>query len=301
MPNRMLLAAAEKDSIRRFITGHSFTRAVADRFVAGDTLDEAVTAMSALGSQGIGAILDYLGENVTTSEQADDAAQRYLDCLDVAPARGAHVSVKLTQLGLDLSQQGCIERMRSLCERAERAGTFVAIDMESHVYTDKTLEVYEQLRQKHDRLVLCLQAYLKRTQKDIARLLPLEPSIRLCKGAYNEPKELAFRRGKTRDAFMRSLRQLIEGGAYVAIATHDQKLIDFSLELMGGIGASDRRYEFQMLYGVRPGLQEQLVAEGHQVRVYIPFGDQWYPYLMRRLAERPANLRFFLEAMLRKS
>ena len=282
------------------MTRHASTRKVAYRFVAGDSLDDGISAAKQLASEGITSILDYLGENVATEPQAEAAASAYLRCLDrPAQSIGAHVSVKLTQLGLDQSRDGCIRRMRQLCDKAEDSATWVAIDMESHEYTDATIDVFRALRQHHVNVVLCLQAYLHRTLGDIQNLLPLEPAIRLCKGAYNEPKEMTFNKRETRAAYLECLGLLLESSPYTAIATHDEGLIRAALTMVANRSIDESRFEFQMLYGVRRKLQANLVADGHRVRVYVPFGDEWYPYLMRRLAERPANLRFFIESLAR--
>lgn len=303
MPNRVLLAAAGRPAIQRFITKRSLTKRVADRFVAGESLDDAMRAMSQLGDEGIAGILDYLGENVNTEAQADAAANAYIESLHAiseTSSRG-HVSVKLTQLGLDASTDGALARMQKICARASEIDSTVAIDMESHEYTDSTIDVYRSLRATQDNVVLCLQAYLKRTLSDIEELLPLDPSIRLCKGAYNEPKQIAYAKEDTQRAYKHGLDLLLRKTSYTAVATHDDSLIEHAKrtlqrsEQRGDL--RERKVEFQMLYGVRRQLQRQLVEDGYAVRVYIPFGDQWYPYLMRRLAERPANLRFFLEAL----
>lgn len=301
MPNRLLLAAADRPGIKRSIIGHRATREVAYRFVAGDSIEDGIAASRDLVSSGVGAILDYLGENVSSEAQADAAMDAYLRCFDASVMAGvpAHVSVKLTQLGLDLSQQGCIERMRRICRKAEEIGTWVAIDMESHRYTTPTIEVFTALRQDHRDLVLCLQAYLRRTRADIQQLLTLEPAIRLCKGAYNEPKHIAFNKRETRSAYLEDLSVLLNSCPYTAIATHDEAIIRRVLQMSETDGIPRDRFEFQMLYGVRRKLASELVDRGYAVRVYVPFGDEWYPYLMRRLAERPANLRFFLESIVR--
>lgn len=299
MPNRILLAAARNPRIERFITSHRSTRAVAYRFVAGDRLEDAVAVLGHLERAGIGGILDHLGENVSDERQAEAALSAYLESIDRIrdPFPDAHVSVKLTQLGLDLSQENCTERMRQICASAASIGTFVAIDMESHEYTDRTIQVYRSLRETYDDVVLCLQAYLTRTLDDIKGLLDLRPRIRLCKGAYKEPRSISYSRGRTLESYVSALELLLPDSPSTAIATHDDRLIQSAIQISKRTGSD---IEFQMLYGVRPKLQRALVEEGHRLRVYIPFGDQWYPYLMRRLAERPANLRFFVESLIRK-
>lgn len=301
MPNRLLLLASRREGIRRFITSHEFTRRVADRFVAGEGLEDAMAAVRDLESKGILSILDYLGENIRNEMSADAAAGSYLESLDRISQTGtsAHVSVKPTQLGLDLGMEGCAARLQKICARASEVGTVVAIDMESHEYTDRTIDLYRKLRVAHDNVVLCLQAYLRRTEGDVDSLLAIDPAIRLCKGAYDEPREIAFDREGTRRNYKKILQKLIDSTSYTAIASHDDLLLSDARRWMVRNDYPNDRVEFQMLYGIRRDLQEALTAQGYKVRVYIPFGDQWYPYLTRRLAERPANLRFFLEALIR--
>lgn len=301
MPNRLLLALSERDSIRRLVGRGRFTRSVVERFVAGDSIDDAMRAAASLAERGITSILDYLGEDVTNSEQADAAASFYDDLLARIHLDGsdAHISVKLTQLGLDLSFEACLQRMRGICSRASESGTIVAMDMESRQHTERTIETFRTLTDSYENVVLCLQAYLRRTEVDVASLLPLRPAIRICKGAYNEPRQIAYGRRDTREAFERIMVTLMRSCPYTAVATHDGNLIEAAKKLAQTEGIPVANFEFQMLFGVRRELQQQLVDEGYSVRVYIPFGDQWYPYLMRRIAERPANLRFLLEALTR--
>ncbi|MGH2721526.1 MAG: proline dehydrogenase family protein [Actinomycetota bacterium] len=301
MPNRLLLTAAELPLVRRLVVANSLTRSVVRRFVAGETLQDGIAAAAALAGQGTLAILDYLGELVATQEQAEAAASLYLDALARIGEEGldAHVAVKLTQLGLDLSEAATAGRVDRLAGAAAAAESTVAIDMESHEHTDRTIAVYVGVRASHANVVLCLQAYLRRTAADVEALLPLAPSLRICKGAYREPKDLVFDPGETRRSFVSLLEATLGVCPFVAVATHDEGLVDEALRIVAGRGLGRDRFEFQMLYGVRRELQARLVAQGWRVRAYIPFGDQWYPYLMRRLAERPANLRLFVEALLR--
>jgi len=301
VPNRLLLRLAAHDGVRRLVTAARLTRPVVERFVAGETLGEALAAARDLNAEGIGAILDYLGENVATEEQADAATAAYLASLEAIAARGTdtHVSVKLTQLGLDSSFEGALGRLRQIGAAAARVGTRVAIDMEAHPYTDRTIEAYRLLRGELDVFVLCLQAYLKRTEADAAALAPLRPSIRLVKGAYDEPDEIAYGRWATMASFRRTLGILLPVSPVTAVATHDELLIKEAIRLARRRLLSPDRFEFQMLHGVRRDLQAALVRQGYGVRVYVPFGEQWYPYLMRRMAERPANLRLFAEAVVR--
>lgn len=277
------------------------TRAVVDRFVAGESLDDGIRAAHELKREGSLTILDYLGENVRNETQAAAAADAYLGSLGRIASEGidCHVSVKLTQLGIDHSFEGSLQRVQKICSRAAQVGTFVAIDMESHEYTDPTIETYRRLRAHYDNVVLCLQAYLERTPADVEDLLPIGPKIRLCKGAYNESSEIVVGRHQTRLRFRSALETLLQNSSYTAVATHDEFLVKETIRLSRRRSVPLDRFEFQMLFGVRRDLQKQLSDQGYRVRIYVPFGDQWYPYLMRRLAERPANLRFFLEALAR--
>lgn len=301
MPNRFLLAASRSKKLQELVVSRKLTRAVAERFVAGNTLEEGLEVARKLRMRGVAAILDYLGENVDNTDQADLAAAHYLRSLySIATSHvDCHISVKLTQVGLDISFEDTLDRMKQICSKAADVGTVVAIDMESHEYTDRTIETYRRLRADFNNVVLCLQAYLKRTAADVESLEPLTPAIRLCKGAYDEAPEISFDKDETTESFKKIMAKLLTSCPYTAVATHDEYLVEEAKDITkkGRIPASN--FEFQMLYGVRRELQRKLILQGFQVRVYIPFGDQWYPYLMRRLAEKPANLRFFLEAVVK--
>jgi proline dehydrogenase len=301
MPNRLLLELAESPTVKRLVAGNRLTRALVERFVAGETIEEGIVAAKKMNRAGLSILLGYLGEHVTEEKEADHAAATYLDTLDhiARRAEGSHITVKLTQLGLDLSMAGCLARMEKICAKAAEVGSTVAIDMESHEYTDRTIEAYQTLRRSHGSLVLCLQSYLRRTEADVASLLPSHPSIRLCKGAYNEPGDIAHDRRGATQAYVRILEQLLPASSFTAVATHDDELIRRTLQLSRELDVPPERYEFQMLYGIRRDLQKVLAETGLGVRVYVGFGESWYPYLMRRLAERPANLRLFLEALVR--
>jgi proline dehydrogenase len=304
MPNRLLLTAAELPFVRRLIMANPLTRPVVERFVAGETLDDGIRVAHELQAAGTLTILDYLGEMVGSEEQADAAEALYLRVLErIGSERpgglDAHVAVKLTQLGLGLSQEAAAGRVDRLATAASAAGSKLAIDMESHEHTDRTIDVYRQVRGAHDDVVLCLQAYLRRTAADVAALLPLEPSLRICKGAYAEPRDLVLDADETRRSYVSLLEATLGECPYVAVATHDDEMVEAALAIVSRRGLPPDRFEFQMLYGVRRELQVHLASQGWRVRAYVPFGDQWYPYLMRRLAERPANLRLFVEALLR--
>jgi proline dehydrogenase len=272
-------------------------RALAGRFVAGESLDAAVEAAHQLNSDGCLVSLDHLGEEVHDRPSAIEATKEYLESLDriAREELGSNISIKPTQLGLAIDESLAMESIDQLAERAREVGTTVTIDMEDSRYTDSTVRLYEKAQMTHGNLGIAIQSYLRRTPEDLDRLIPLGGHIRICKGAYVESEEVALTSKSDVDAaFSAQLRTLMASEVTKpAIATHDLALLDLAREL-----ASERHspFEFQMLYGVRTDLQRQLVAEGHLVRIYLPFGSQWYPYLTRRLAERPANAWFFLRA-----
>jgi proline dehydrogenase len=295
----MLLSLSKWKGLQKLITKMPVANKVAYRFVAGEDLDDAIDATRELERSGITGILDYLGENVDSERGAEAAAGEYTKALDAISEGGvdSHISVKLTQLGLDLSRDAALARMTKICSRAEELRTVVAIDMEGSEYTEQTVETYKELHKSFDNVVLCLQAYLKRTESDIRSMASAGPKIRLCKGAYDEPRSIAFGKKDTERNFISLLRKLLKTARYTAIATHDRDLIKQAASIIREARIPADRYEFQMLYGVRRELQETLVRAGHRVRIYIPYGDEWYPYLMRRMAERPANLRLFFRAV----
>lgn len=286
---------------RRLVTQTPFGRAVASRFIAGDHLDAAIAACRSLGRQGLGGVLDHLGENVQAPEQAARATNDYvraLERLSAEPDVDAYISVKLTQLGLDFSSELCVANLeRVLAAEDDR---LVMIDMESSIYVDRTLAVFRRLRARYERIGVCLQAYLRRTPSDIDAL-PAASIIRMVKGAYLEPPEVALDDRREVDrAFARQFSTLIARGHTVHVATHDPRLLEGArryVERAGGTATS--RVEYQMLYGVRRDLQSRLAADGLPVRVYVPYGTESYAYLTRRLAERPANMWFFLSNLVR--
>ncbi len=296
---RAVVAVTGAAPVEKTITGTRAGRVLAGRFVAGDTLADAVAAAEDLNGGGLLVSLDLLGEEVTDRAGAHTAAEEYLECLAMIPKAGlkANISVKLTQLGLAIDEELAAEAVETLSVAASKSQTTVTIDMEDSRYTQATTDIYADAQARHHNLGLCLQACLRRTSDDLQRLLPLGGHIRLCKGAYVEPPEIAFQSDDDIDAaFARLLTVLMENdGVRPAIATHDPKLIDLTLSL-----ARRRRsgFEFQMLYGVRQDEQERLIGLGHDLRVYLPFGSAWYPYLTRRLAERPANAWFFLRSLI---
>ncbi|MDX1689479.1 MAG: proline dehydrogenase family protein [Acidimicrobiia bacterium] len=294
---RLVLAVTRWGWVRRLFTS-SIGRRLALRFVAGEHLDDAVAAARRLQDAGFTVSLDHLGEHVADPDLAVRARDDYLACLDRIEAEGldANISIKLTQLGLGLDDDLAADGLDRIAARAADVGRTVTIDMEESRHTERTIELYEAAQAVHGNLGLALQAYLRRTTADLARVAPLGGHLRLCKGAYDEDADVAFqRRSRVDAAFDRLLRDLMAWpGVRPAIATHDGERIDLAVELSEGREAP---YEFQMLYGVREPLQRALVADGHPVRIYVPYGTAWYPYLTRRIAERPANLWFFLRAL----
>ncbi len=289
---------------RRIVAGSNLIwNAVGSRFVAGERLEDAIKAALELGRRGADVELDYLGENVQDLPQARAAGEVYLDLLERLKAAGltSHISLKLTQMGLDVDADLCRSNLEAVVGRAEALGSFVWIDMEGSDYTDRTIETYLQLRAGHPGLGIALQAYLYRAKADLHRILSAGGTVRLTKGAYNEPASIAYPSKRDVDlSFQRLSELLLSSGTFQAIATHDEKMIRHAIEYARSNGVDRRAYEFQMLYGVRRDLQESLLREGYRVRVYVPYGSQWYPYFMRRLAERPANVFFLLGSVLRE-
>jgi proline dehydrogenase len=296
------MAVVGAGPVEKLVTSSRPGRLLASRFVAGDTLDSAVQAASTLNGDGFSVSFDLLGEAVTDAASAQAASEEYLQCLDRIESEDlrANISIKPTQLGLAIDVELARDAVVRLGRRAEQIGTTVTIDMEDSRYTEDTVRLFEECQAVCGNLGIALQSYLHRTPRDLARLMPLGGHIRLCKGAYVESHEVAFTtKSDVDDAYADGLRALMETmTTKPAIATHDGALIDLTRDL-----ADDRDgpFEFQMLYGVRPELQRSLIADGFEVRVYVPFGSQWYPYLTRRLAERPANAWFFAKALLSRS
>jgi proline dehydrogenase len=274
----------------------------ARRFIAGETVEEAITAARAVEARGLLLTLDHLGENITNLAEAGAATREYLALIAaiVASGIGRNISLKLTQLGLDLDRATAADNLRTILERAEPAGFFVRLDMESSRYTDVTLDVFETLwRQGFRNLGVVLQAALRRSEQDLRRVNTLGGRVRLVKGAYTEPRSIAYPRKADVDAaFARMMKMLIVEGHYPAIATHDEVMLDLTRKWAADHGVTADRFEFQMLLGVRRDLQAMLVTAGYRVRVYIPFGRQWFPYFMRRLGERPANVTFIVRSLL---
>jgi len=280
-------------------------RSFARRFIAGETTAEAIAAARALESRGLSQTLDYLGESVSSAAAADKATREYLAVIRdiVAAGIGRNISLKLTQLGLDLDRVTTLDNFRRILEPATTHGFFVRIDMENSPYTEVTLDVFETLwGLGYRNLGVVLQSALHRTEADLTRVLALGARVRLVKGAYKEPASVAYQRKADVDAaYLRLMEALLRSDTFPALATHDPEIIDRAKSFVAHEGIAKDRFEFQMLYGVRRDLQASLVAEGYGVRVYIPFGGQWFPYFMRRLGERPANVSFVLRSLLREN
>ncbi|MGH2820634.1 MAG: proline dehydrogenase family protein [Actinomycetota bacterium] len=302
MLGRTLLWVSEKPAIQSLVTGRRLTRGVVDRFVAGEELDNSIEAIKTLNSKGIGGILDLLGEGVEDQEGAQRAADDYRRAIKRIDETGLDttVSVKLTQLGLAFDKGAAIDHLRTLAAEAQAAGTNVEIDMEQSEYVVDTIDVYRVLHTDFPEMRLAMQSYLRRTPVDLETLSALKPKIRLVKGAYMEAEAVAFQKRGEIDAQYRFLIDwLFERGTDPGIATHDSRLLDYAKRAAERSEGGIKGFEIQMLYGVRRELQEQLARQGYRVRVYVPYGSAWYPYLMRRIAERPANVRFFLRAVVR--
>lgn len=275
---------------------------LAKRFVSGHTIDEAIAAVRRLNDQGITATLDVLGENVTEKKTAEAAVSSYLQTLDAIGQSNirANVSLKLTQMGLDIDRDFCLANLVRICERASAHSCFVRIDMEGSSYTQKTLELYYDLFRKHKNVGIVIQAYLHRSLKDIQQLIDLGARVRLCKGAYLEPPTLALQEmPEIRQNFKQLAEALLLKGDYPAIATHDDELISWVKSFTASRGIGKEKFEFQMLYGVRPDTQRKLAAEGYNMRVYVPYGTHWLPYFYRRLRERKENVYFVLKHLFR--
>ena len=281
---------------------HPAARRLTQRFVAGATLEEVLTVCAKLQSEGIFTALDHLGENVTSLDDAAGSVDAYLAALDEIAARRlpATVSIKVTQFGLDLSEAACLDNVRRLAARARETGSQVEIDMESSLYTDRTLAIATQVAAECGGIRCVIQAYLRRSQADIERLNQLGVEVRLCKGAYDEGPGVAFDDKADVDRnYVVLMREVLDHGTYPAIATHDETMIDETMRYAREKGIGAERFEFQMLYGIRRDLQRKVVAGGYRLRLYVPYGTAWYPYFMRRLAERPANVFFLVRNLLR--
>ena len=307
-----LLLLARSAGVKKLVSTMPVSAGIVRSYVPGETTESAVEATDALVTDGLRATLDFLGEDTLDAGQAEATVAAYVEVLQALAARGlaryAEVSVKLSAIGQALpdsaggGEKVALENARSICRAARNAGTTVTLDMEDHTTTDSTLAVLRDLRKDFPETGAVLQAYLHRTEADCRALAYEGSRVRLCKGAYNEPDEVAFEDGVEVDkSYVRCLKALLSGQGYPMIATHDPRMIEIAASLASRYGRPPGSYEFQMLYGIRPEEQKRLAGVGETVRVYVPYGDEWYGYLMRRLAERPQNLSFFLKSLISKS
>ena len=303
-----LLLLARSGGVKRLVSAMPVSAGIVRSYVPGERTEDAVHATADLVEDHLRVTLDYLGEDTLDADQADATVAAYLDALEALSARGltrhAEVSVKLSAIGQAIAQQGdkiALENARTICRAARNAGTTVTLDMEDHTTTDATLATLRELRKDFPETGAVLQAYLHRTESD-CRTLAFEGSrVRLCKGAYDEPADVAFQsRLEVDKSYVRCLKVLLAGQGYPMIATHDPRLIEIASSLASRYNRDAGSYEFQMLYGIRPAEQRRLAADGETMRVYIPYGTEWYGYLMRRLAERPQNLTFFVRSLISK-
>jgi proline dehydrogenase len=297
-----LLYLANRRPVYRLIMRYDLLRGLAQRYVAGEELADGIVVAATLNTQGLQVSLDHLGESVSNPAAAQRATNAYLEALEAIAHEQieGNISLKLTQLGLDLSEELCAGHLRTILERADTLDTFVRIDMESATYTQRTLDVHQRLWDAgFHNFGIVLQAYLYRTAADVERAIEKGIPVRLCKGAYLEPARIAYPDKGAVDAnFARLMERLLIDGNHPAIATHDQRLIAQAQSIARREHISADRFDFEMLYGVRRDVQLRLVQDGYQVRLYLPYGEEWYPYLVRRLAERPANIGFFLRTLL---
>ena len=297
-----LLRLSESKKFAAWVTSNGSTRRMARRFVAGETLAEAIAAARQCNQAGMVASLDYLGENVSTTADAQRFRDEYLQIFETIAQEKlqANVSCKLTQLGLDINTDFCAGLALSIVERAASFDNFLRIDMEASAYTQRTIDLVKRVRERNPAVGTVIQAYLYRSEKDIAELLAYGCRIRLVKGAYKETEDVAYAKKADVDAnFVRLMQVLLSSGFFHAIATHDPRLIAATIRYAAAKQISKDDFEFQMLYGIRTDLQRRLVKDGYRVRIYIPFGNDWFPYFMRRLAERPANLGFLIRNFFR--
>jgi len=298
----LFLYLSRRQTLRKWMEAWPPSRRITRRFVAGETLEEALAVCERLQKEGIFSTLDHLGENVHTLAEASASCDAYVSALEQIGTRhlSTTIAIKLTQFGLDLSRDACLENVRRLEAKAKTAGSRVEIDMESSAYTERTLALAIQAGQECGCIRVCVQAYLHRSAADIGGLNAAAIPVRLVKGAYRESPSAAFPRKQDVDEnYMTLMKTLLDHGVYPALATHDERIIREALEYVEGRGIRRDSFEFQMLYGIRRDLQRKLIEQGYRLRLYVPYGTEWYPYFMRRLAERPANLWFVLRNLLR--
>ncbi len=305
MLRRGLLFLSNSDSARKVLTGTPVTRSLSQRFVPGETVDAVIAATREANAQGLKVTANYLGEAVRSEADARSAADTYVDLLQRIASENldANASLKFTQMGQDISEEALADNLGRVLEAARAGGIFLRFDMESSDYTERTLDAFGSLWNAGWRDIgVVLQSYLKRTPGDVRRMIELGARVRICKGAYAEPPAVAWQDPvKIRDAYIEVMGWLLREGNYPGIATHDDLIIEAARRFAEREGIDRSRFEFQMLYGVRRDLQKQLVDDGYNVRVYVPFGEKWYPYLMRRLAERPENVLFMAGSVVKES
>ena len=295
-----LIYLSRQEGLKDFATRFRVFKKLTTRFVAGETIDQAVSFIREINAEGCTASFDHLNESVTSAAEAEKEVVEYLNILAKIDETGirSNVSIKLTQFGLGLNPEIAYKNSRSVVEDAHRRGNFVRVDMEDSKVTQATMDVFKRLRDEFglNDVGIVLQSYLRRTYEDTQELLKLPARIRICKGAYNEPPEVAFPDKKDVDEnYIRVMKLLLSSGIYHGIATHDPKMIEATIDFVGREGIGKEAFEFQMLYGIRRDLQRQLARDGYNMRVYVPYGKHWYPYFMRRLAERPANIWFVMK------
>jgi proline dehydrogenase len=296
---------SNSSELENIALNNGLARRFALRFVAGETLNQAAKAIADLNKKGIMATFDHLGENVSTSDEAIASADSYIEVLDKIEKTGiqSNVSLKLTQMGLDVDEELCYRNVARICERAKQMDNFVRLDMESSAYTDRTLDMFRRLwhESRYRNVGVVLQAYLYRTEEDVREMNSLGARVRLCKGAYNEPEEVAFPKKADVDRnYAKLTALLLTEGTYPGIATHDMRLVEYTKRFAAKRGIDRSKFEFQMLYGIRRESQVELAQQGYNMRVYVPYGREWYPYFMRRLAERPANLMFVVGNLVKR-
>ena len=299
-----LIYLSRQEGLKNFAARFSLFKKLTTRFIAGETTDEAVAAIRDINARGCSASFDHLNEGVSSVAATEREVSEYLHLLDLIDQTGinSNVSIKLTQFGLDIDPELAYKNARRIVEDAARRGNFVRVDMEGSNVTQATIDIFKRLRSEFglNDVGIVLQSYLYRTEADARELLKIPARIRLCKGAYDEPAEVAFPEKKDVDAnYVKVMQMLLSSGTYHGIATHDPRMIDATIDFVQKEGIAKDAFEFQMLYGVRRDLQEQLARDGWGMRVYVPYGKHWYPYFMRRLAERPANIWFVMKNVLK--
>lgn len=296
----ILLYLAKQHRLKDVFARVAGFKQITRRFIAGENIADAIAAVQELNRLGMSASFDHLGESITSRAEAENEVTEYFYALSQIQATqtNANVSVKLTQLGLDFDEEFCLQNARRIVAEAARYNNFVRIDMEDSSKTDATLRIIKTLRHEFENVGAVIQAYLYRSEKDVADLLQIGSRIRLCKGAYDEPESVALStKQKVDENFVKLLQQLLPSGVYHGIATHDEAMIEAAKKIAAEKNIPQDQFEFQMLYGIRRDLQIKLIQEGYRVRIYVPYGEFWYPYFMRRLAERPANVWFVLKSL----